>query len=572
MVMGSDKVKQTLILLGLCGVLGQCGGEQKARLGGVAPDVSLPGEDAEELSLEQEYQFITAAMGSDLSQLALCGELQTRLYAVYWQIFTDASGQFLDPADDLTKNESQMIEASYVAGDLLDQADRCGNALNNVLSQAGDNLNQSAVALEVPAVFKFLSRLVTFASDAENQLVESYSGLSQAGKEQFFAGVVKQHGSYQENIATFGQTSSQFEQNLLAGRLENQALALLKIANTGSVDPNDDYSQAFWDDAQANNTLPLDLSLKVGSELIRDGADVMIDVASGSALGKFGEGVAKAKDAIDKVEKVDSWFSQAYESVKSTFNSAVESFFDGGKRTADSNYTVQDYIDFEGNIAITENGAIQVKNYRDLTMNDLRAKVGFTNASEVDSIVLVHEFQDGRQAVQVITQAGGGQMPATRYMPSSNLLSDNATTVITTKKDPVTGEIKYASTSFLAAEQQQVNLTLPVPEVTQVEAGTDSATTGLTACQVQLASLSGQVCTDFSGKGQEDVAGAAQSMCDGYKQVPSEYANPSTVSSCATGAIKTCSGSLYDVYFYHSDSSEAQNITCDAQGQWTWGQ
>jgi hypothetical protein len=546
-----------------------CGGSGQVKLDGLAPDAGIPSSDRAPLDLDQEFAFLQKAAGEDQASLALCGEMQARLYALYWQIFADDEGRFMARTNDLSQKDELIRESGLLEGEILDLADSCGTAYANLISAAGSTL--TARLTEVPAIFKFLTKLVGVSGEAESQLQESFAKLSDGEKQEFFDSIVKSHAKYAEKTSLFGTTSAEFEGNLIAGKLTNEALAILKIANTGSVDPSEGFSKVFWDDAQENKKLPIDLSLKVGAELIRDGADVLVDVATGSGLGEFGKGVGHAKDVIEKVNEADSWLSQTWDSLSSLYESTVKTYFDGGKRSKELKYTIADYIDFEGNIAITESGAIQVKDYRQLEAKDLRAKMAFTNGGDVDSIILVHEFRDGRRSVQLITQTGGGTMPSFRYVPSSDVLSDNATTIITSKKDPVTGEIKYTSSSIRLAAGQTANVTLEVPEVSTVLPDTQGGGTnsGLTACQVTYTAINGQVCMDFSASGS-NAASAAKQLCDGYSGVPT-YSGATVKASCSGSAIKTCQGSLYNTSFYHSDSSQAQNISCDASGQWVWG-
>lgn len=557
-------------------LLFSCGGSGKVKLAGIAPDANIPTSDYSVLNFEQEYTFLQNAIGQDLAILSHCGELQGRLYAVYWSLFSDQQGNIFDPSNDLNQKEDLMLESGVLEGEILDLAENCGGAYTRLLSKISTNLTQSGSSslTEGPAILKFLTKLVTFSSEANEQLKKSFDKLSDSEKAEFFDSVVKSHAKYQEKTSVFGSSLSEFEQNLIVDKLKNEALALLKIANTGSVNPSESFSRVFWDDAQENKKLPIDLSLQVGAELIRDGADVLVDVATGSALGEFGKGVSKAKDIIEKVDKANSWLTQSWESLKSLYDNTVKSFFDGGKRSRDLQYTVQDYIDFEGNIAITENGAIQIKNFRNLEMNDLRAKIAFTNSSQFDSITLVHEFRDGSRSLQVITQAAGGTMPSWRYVPSKEIMTENATTIIASKRDPVTGEIKYTSTSVLISAGETLTLTLDVPDVTtslpDSTAPGSSVDSDLLACQVTFTALNGQVCMDFSANGSNDAATAAKNLCDSYSELP-DYSNASLKTSCASGAIKICPGSVFTTYFYHSNSSQTQNISCDASGQWVWG-
>ncbi len=540
-------------------------GSNKAKVSGLAPDAEIP-SGGPAMSFEDEYTFMQNAIGASLADLAFCGELQTRLQAVYWEMLSDSSGQFLPTDLDLNQKSSLIRESGVLEGQLIEHSEKCAAAYNSIVTEA--TASKKAL-IEVPAILKFLKGLVTFSSDSESKLKTMYGKLSDTEKEELFNAVKNGHARYSEKISIFGATSNEFGTNLMTGKLNSEALAILKIANTGDNSGGSGFSKTFWDEAQESKQLPIDLSLKVGTSLIRDGADVLIEVASGSATGEFGKGVAKAKDIIDKIDNKESWFSNTWKDVRNFYDMKVKAYFESGaKRGPKEKYVAQDYIDFHGNITMAENGAVQVKNYRELQISDLRAKMNFTNANEVDSIVLIHEFRDGRRSVQVITQAAGGTNAAERYIPSSEILTENATTIVAIKKDPVTGQFKYTSTSARISSGQTATITLDVPEVSAPTTGGTGG--GSVACEIVMKNIPGKVCMDFSQGSAPDPADAAKQTCDGYAANP-EFGSATVVSSCPSNPMKTCPSSLWTSKFYSTDSTQTKNIACGADGSWVWG-
>ncbi|MBP9706171.1 MAG: hypothetical protein KBD78_00905 [Oligoflexales bacterium] len=546
-----------------------CGESKPDEFKKLAPSAKLPMFEQKYLGLQGEFEYLQMALGSDLAELALCGELQARLQAIYWELFQGSDSKLLSNGIAIDENSGLIRESGILEGQLLDISDRCGIAYNNFITYSAA-LN--ARLLEVPAIFKFLTNLVGISSDSESKLITLYQSLNDIEKENLFQAIRSGHARYSEKIELFGSSSQEFGVKLTTGQLKNEALAILKIANTGDNENGNGFSKAFWDKAQEDKLLPIDLSLKVGSAMIREGADVLIEVATGSAMGEFGKGVGRAKKIIDEIDKAESFLEKTYSEIKSFYDTRVKGFFSGGRRGSDLEYTEQEFIDFHGNISITPNGVVQVKNYRDLAASDLRAKVAFSNASDVDSIVLVHEFKDGRRSVQVITQVAGGTMPQYRYIPSSEHLSENATTIIAVKRDPLTGAIKYTSTSARFEAEQTATITLEVPEVSSGnEENPELPTDSQTMCLLALKELPGTVCLDFAQGSAPNPSAAAKSFCDGV-QGNISYESASLVNSCPTAAlIKSCSSTLYKATFYSTDANQANNIVCDSSGQWVWG-
>jgi hypothetical protein len=196
----------------------------------------------------------------------------------------------------------------------------------------------------------------------------------------------------------------------------------------------------------------------------------------------------------------------------------------------------------------------------------LRARVSFANANEADSIVLVHEFLDGRRAVQVITQSGGGTPLSDLYVPARDNLSENGTTIIVVKRDPVTNNVKYTSTSIRLTAGQSSTVTLDIPEVSSEP----NSAGGQTMCEIKPKVISGTVCVDFSQGAATDPVASAKDLC-AAAQDNDAYSSATVTSSCPSSTpIKTCTSNVYKVTFYSSDPGQADNISCDGNGQWVW--
>jgi hypothetical protein len=554
------------------GGIASCGSSKPTDISKFAPQAPFSKPGSNPIGLKEEHNFLKKAMGDDLADLSLCGELQARLQALYWELMQGPNGGFLSDGINFESKSQLIRESGILEGQLLDVADRCSASYTNVMASA--NVKSTSL-VEVPAIFKFLSNLVNLASDSETKLKNFYEKLGPEEKEALFQAIRSGHARYDDKIDVFGRTGDEFGVNLATGRLRNEAIAILKIANTGDNVNGGGFSKVFWDGAQENKQLPIDLSLKVGSSMIRDGADVLVEVATGSALGDFGTGVGKAKEIIEKIDKADTFLSKAYSEIKLFYDNRIRGLFNGGNRAKDLIYSDQEYIDFHGNISISPNGIVQVKNHRNLNVSDLRAKVLFTNVTEADSVVLIHEFRDGRRSVQVLTQAGGGNMISERYVPASEQLSENGTTILVVKRDPLTANVKYTATSARFAAGETATLTLDIPDVGQ--GGTDNINnpdapnSGQTMCTFTIKSTTRRVCLDFAGGSGTDPAASAKSFCDGA-QSQNIYESVTHASRCPSGPpIKTCPSSIYTATFYSEDSSQANNISCDTLGQWVWG-
>ena len=531
---------------------------------GLAPDTDLPSKTSPFSTLLEEKDFVEKSLGTEMARLIYCAELSASLYHSSLALLTHTDGTFMSKDLDLGSKTYEIKQLAVNEALYLEQASDCEAALISILSQA-----QVSMSMVEDSRLKFLKSFFAASKIGEEKLTKYYGNLSEAEKKVFFEQVVKANLSYEDKKDLFGETPEDFEYNLNIGKLRNEALPLIKIANTGELDGSNTYSKQFWDQAQEDKNLTADLVVKHGIQLVQTGGDLIVDVGTGSALGKFGGGAKKAKDAMEKINKAEGYLEKAYQSLNDFYQTKVKGFFDGGaKRSKEKSFEATDFVDFEGNIALSDQGAIRIKNLVGISPSTLRATLEIKNPNDVDAFIIVQDYPDGTRSAQVFTATGGGSLPSSVAIPASTAADSSLTSIITVKKDPSSKSVKFDYTFLKADPGETFPITLPVPEVS-----TDTESTGgseLVACQVDNVVISGgSICHDFSegstGSEASQSAASAKSYCDNAV-AGGGYNNAKLLNSCPGAPIKVCSTLLFRAYFYHDDASEVNNITCSSQG------